>query len=215
MLAQPTNALTLLLYGDTVIPGNVLQPDNQRKSTLVYASFCELGRWLSNVSAWITLCVVRETLLADVVDGLSCFMRLLLKALSPLLEAPLTFSVDDQVWPLQISGFALVADEAALKATYCHRGASGIRFCLRWQNVLRNTRLDAILPPFVHISESNTALFIEMKDSDVFDIVDHLAMVSAVYSQGRFKELQLCSGFNFAPPRTVAGQGCPNTFAPV
>lgn len=200
MLAQQTLALTVLLYHDIVVPGNVLQPDHQRKSTLLYASFSELGHWLSHETAWMTVCVVREPVLNEVDDGMSCFMRFFLKALAPLLKIPLTFTVDGQVWPLQISGFALVADEAALKATYCNKGASGIRFCLRCQNVLRGADIDAIKPPFVHVSESNPDLFVQMTDSDAFAIVDDLARVAAApHHKGRFEELQRCSGFNFAP----------------
>jgi len=200
MLEQPSLSLTVLLYHDIVVPGNVLQPDHQRKSNLLYASFCELGHWLSHVTAWMTVSLVREPLLAEVDDGMSCFMRFFFKALNPLLRRPLTFTVDGQVWPLQISGFALVADEAALKATYCNKGASGIRFCLKCQNVICRTDINAIRAPFVHVSESDPSLFIEMSDSDVFAIVDELARFSAApHTKVRFRELQLCSGFNFAP----------------
>lgn len=75
MLEQPSLSLTVLLYHDIVVPGNVLQPDHQRKSNLLYASFCELGHWLSHVTAWMTVSLVREPLLAEVDDGMSCFMR--------------------------------------------------------------------------------------------------------------------------------------------
>lgn len=198
---SPDHKLNLILYHDAAIPGNVLASQPKRKSTLIYCSFIELGDWLSKTYSWITIGVVKDSTLSLIEDGTSSLMRSLVKLLCAqggLLQSGLTFSVDGATWLLQIRQVALIADEAALKATFSNKGASGLRCCLLCQNVLR-TAVE-IRPPFVHLSECNHTAFQKMSDSDVFLLADNLtSMKERGETSTAFNLTQKVSGLTYAP----------------
>ena len=53
--------LTLVLYHDSVTPGNPLKRGNQRNAVLVYCSFLKLGPWLCSSEMWFPISILRET----------------------------------------------------------------------------------------------------------------------------------------------------------
>ena len=60
--------LRLVLYADGITPGNVISPDNKRKSIVWYVSFIEFGDKLMFEELWVavalarTCCQTRSTL---------------------------------------------------------------------------------------------------------------------------------------------------------
>ena len=52
--------LTVITYLDEIIPGNVLHPDNARKSWAVYMSCLELPQWMLQLEdCWLAVAVIR------------------------------------------------------------------------------------------------------------------------------------------------------------
>jgi len=49
----------LIMYADGITPGNVLAPENRRKSIVWYVSFLEFGAKLAYEEAWMTVAVAR------------------------------------------------------------------------------------------------------------------------------------------------------------
>jgi hypothetical protein len=201
ILKSVDNKLTLLMYHDQVVPGNVLQINPERKSTLIYCSFKELGHWLCKSFSWMTVGVVTDSTLSKVADGMTAVIRHLIKLFvepGGLLHSGITFSLQEAVWLLEIRDIALIADEAALKATWSNKGASGLRPCLLCQNILR-TDAD-VPPPFLHISEGNYMDFQLQSDSDVFLLADNLAAMKARgVTAVSFNQTQKHSGLTYAP----------------
>ena len=114
------------------------------------------------------------------------------------LRAGISFLVEQKMWLVQIRNLAFIADEAAIKATYSNKGASGMRPCLMCQNVLRTEA--HVSPPFVLISESNYNEFQQLTDADVFLLADHLSeMKLAGVTAVAFNQAQKHSGLTFAP----------------
>jgi hypothetical protein len=166
------------------------------RSYLVYASFAEFKHYLSYECAWITLAVVREAELEEVSGGMSCFIRQLVKHIRSDLSAGAPFKAEPETLLLQVDAMRLVCDEAAIKQTFASKGASGIRCCIRCQNVL--SRQSCIEQPFVHISESDPTKFIELSDNDAYKIVDRIAeMIRSSVPKTSMEEFCANSGFNY------------------
>ena len=71
ILALDSKALRLIIYHDAVVPGNVLHPNHQLKSNLVYATFAEFGQAAIGMECmWFTLAVIREGELDNLEAGL-------------------------------------------------------------------------------------------------------------------------------------------------
>ena len=66
--------LSLVLYGDEVVPGNVLRHDGGRKVFCFYWAFLEWPVWILHYSdAWILFGALRTKLIAKVKGGQRCF----------------------------------------------------------------------------------------------------------------------------------------------
>ena len=193
VLNSSTRSLTLLLYHDLAVPGNILHSNHPLKSHLVYCSFAEFSHNLSTECAWFTIASIRNADLEQIAGGMSCLMRLLVKAIRAQVGAGLPFTATSQTLLLQLKGYRLIADESAVKHTYECKGASGIRPCIKCQNVLIRQHLcDA---SFVHISEADPAKFIELTDEAAFTIADRLAEM--VRDNRSISEFQTVSGWNY------------------
>ena len=58
--ASTDQVLTVITYLDEVMPGNVLNPDNARKSWAVYMSCLELPQWMLQLEdCWLAVAVIR------------------------------------------------------------------------------------------------------------------------------------------------------------
>ena len=66
------------IYSDEVCPGNPLAANTSRKCWVVYAGFKEMGTLLSNENAWITLCIVRSSVVAGIDAGISQVIKKIL-----------------------------------------------------------------------------------------------------------------------------------------
>jgi hypothetical protein len=193
------HSLTLVMYHDQAVPGNVLQPNMERKSTLVYCSFLELNHWLCKTYSWMTIAVMTDATVGKIADGMTAFVRHLMKLFqSTVLKYGICFIADGRTWHARVKDIAFIADEAALKSTWSNKGASGLRPCLRCQNVLRTDK--PIPPPFVHISSADYTSFQIMTDEDVFKLADNLESMKANnVSVALFQHTQKVSGLSYAP----------------
>ena len=70
--------LHLLVYADEVTPGNVLAPVTSRKTWALYVSIKEFQTHLQSTEAWITICVVRSSIVNTLDGNLSQLLKILL-----------------------------------------------------------------------------------------------------------------------------------------
>jgi len=140
----------LVLYQDEITPGNPLRPDNKRKISAFYASFCELGQALCCEDSWFFLGAIRSSVAKTVQGGMSGVVRFLLRAMF-LGPRSLKLSPHDLGGDADKRGFAaaladgtivfvkfhrLLCDEGAGKAVWSVKGASGLRPCMHCKNVV-------------------------------------------------------------------------------
>ena len=138
-MAQCQQKLHLVVYADEVTPGNVLAPITARKVWAIYASIKEFHTHLQNADAWVTLCIVRSSTIANVDGHLSqllkailchwfntCFLHL--QGLQ--LEEPQDISAAKAYTRVFLHLGFFIMDGAAHKFALSMKGDSGSRFAL-------------------------------------------------------------------------------------
>ena len=69
LLFSPPSGLHwhMLFYLDGLTPGNIIAPENNRKSTVFYISFMEFGGKLFDTEAWLPIAVARTACCSTIV----------------------------------------------------------------------------------------------------------------------------------------------------
>ena len=198
--------LSVILYHDEFTPGQVLKPDNKRKTTCFYFTFAEFGDFIRSEYAWMPLACFRHTLTAVVSGGLSTAVKLVLRS---FFFGPENF-VDGAVIPLEGMGNTLVfgrmmcmiADEAAIKQTFAIKGASGLLPCLKCLNVVLQNH--GILEHdadkyFVDIT-APASKFALATNTDVWQKFDKLIVLKAGgCTKAKLEQMEKTLGVNLVP----------------
>ena len=133
---------SLIIGFDEFAPGNKLAVHNSRKCMVLSVSFRELGQEaISGGQGWITLAVIRSTVLADVRGGWSAALRIFLER---AMFGENGFATTG--CPLIVRGSAvcifarvvnILSDGDGLRMALDWRGASSLKPCFRHHNVLK------------------------------------------------------------------------------
>ena len=196
-----------LLYADEITPGNPLRPDNKRKQTAIYCSFLEFGASLSSEYSWLTLGVVRGTVLKTINGGLSGAMRCLVRSMfigdSSIGSAGILLPTGS-IFFCKYHRF--ISDEAAGKAIFSTKGAAGIRPCMSCKNVVKRDDEGKSLLEYdpsgylVDITCCDPSKFDGITDSDSFAAYDSLtAMVAAGARRADVDRAEKANGFTVDP----------------
>ena len=207
------NPWRVVLYVDEITPGSVLRPDNKRKISAFYMSFLEFGQQLRFEDAWLTVALIRSSVLHDhhILGGMANVCRLLLRH---MFVGPGSMATGGCLLNLQepVLLFAafnnFLADEAALKSAFDLKGAAGLLPCMACRNV---TSLQADLAEndptsfLVDISCSDERCFQLNSDHDIWRMQDRLLGIQA--RSHTKQELQLAEktmGMNCNPHGILA-----------
>jgi hypothetical protein len=194
----------VVLYGDEVVPGNVLRLDNKRKAFCIYATIRELGpNLIKDESCWFPLAVFRTTIAKDIEGGMSHVFRVMLTRMF-LTEK---IGSDGVCIDLAVPGtrfatlyFALgniVADGDALRSIWSSKGAAGKLPCILCKNVVNDVLPSAYL---VGISCTDCGRFDTATDRDIWQKADDLHAQFAATGQNRdFNQLQMMYGITYSP----------------
>ena len=201
-VSTPLRPWSLVVAHDEITPGNVLRPDNARKFTSFYFTFAEFGDFaVRHESVWFHVGVLRSTVVKEVIGGLSCALRLLLRAFTMESHG----FTDGVLLPLDSGPTLLFAklrihlgDEAALSQGLSIKGASGIRPCLKCCNVLKKDSGLAHRRPLdlVEVSCSDTSRFVQNTDRSVWQQYDRLVALDSHSSRAEMDRQQKAVGMN-------------------
>ena len=145
--SSPSSPWGLCVYSDEVSPGNQLRHDNRRKMQVVYYGFLAFGAAaLSCEDAWLVATTVRSSVVQSIDGGMSAVIGGILKLFFAadghdmrLAGIPLSLHTDGSVPQeirLHVALASILADEAALHATWLCKGASGTKPCVLCMNVV-------------------------------------------------------------------------------
>ena len=198
--AQPWS---LILYGDEVVPGNVLRPDNHRKVFGWYCTIKEFGPTVTKHEiAWIPIGVLRSCLVKHSKGGISVATKELVR--STFLDDAL--STEGVCLNLDVEGgsFAtlyfklgnLVADADGHRAMWSCKGASGKLMCPCCTNVVDDTMHEESAR-LVHMSCPDPTRFLLASNDDWWAKADMLEARKPTSLVGEFQTLQLAVGFTY------------------
>jgi hypothetical protein len=203
---QPCTAdapYTLVIYGDEIVPGNILRLDNRRKVFCVYVTIKELGhQLLKDQSCWFPIAALRTVIAKDVVGGISAVFKVMLRRLF-LVEK---IGSDGICIDLAVPGTGyvnlyfglgnIVADGDALRGIWSSKGASGKLPCLLCKNVVN----EQVLSPYVvDLSCCDPARFDLITDEQLWQKVDALHAQHGVGTKKSFAETQIMYGITYCP----------------
>ena len=199
-----TQKWSLLLYGDEVVPGNALRPDNHRKMSCFYIAIREMGgNILKHELVWVPLGVLRTEVAKRVRGGLSTVFKVILRRLF-LQEA---LGTDGITLDLKVAGgsyarllFSLgnvIADADAHRGFWSWKGASAKLACACCKNIVNDTEA-ARIPGLQSLSCADPSLFGLAANEDWWRKAHTLEVASATYPKARMAELQTAVGFNYS-----------------
>ena len=204
--STPSTPLSICIYGDEIVPGNVLRLDHSRKTFLLFASIKDLGPTvLKSIDAWFPMLAVRSNELKDVDGGISRCVRLLLRRMF-VTEKINTHGVvvcldERQTTPvaLHFRLSNLIFDGDALRQVFSSKGAKGKLPCVCCVNVVHED--EAVpSPEFVSLTNTDASKLQFATSEDLYEKADALSR-SAPPAMGKvkFRRLEMASGLNYAP----------------
>jgi hypothetical protein len=120
--------LHLVLAWDEATPGNVLQPDLQRKAALTYGAIAEMPvLWADD--AWMTLAVCRTREMQSVEHGYPKSLVHYLRWLRQQTQHGFTLVVNEEPTLCSIGKISLVADADGLRLLTGCKGSSALKPC--------------------------------------------------------------------------------------
>ena len=199
--------LRLVLYTDSIEPGNPLRPESGRNTEMVYWAFADWPDFvLKRADAWVPIIAARCTIIHKLEGGVSNLMRRVLHLFFPEQGHSLSRGVCLQVGNQSIlvrgelGGF--LADEKALKEIFGLKGASGSRPCVTCRNVVQYfTPADMAGTSLVGIDTVDYRQLLYVSSDDVYTIADDLrnAHLRGTHTQAHLQHLSQAYGVNYLP----------------
>ena len=200
---------------DEFTPGNLLRPNNARKTMALNFSFMELGQErLWHDESWFTPVLVRHSVIAAAEGGWSAMLRaylhLHLFSNTGIATAGLPLVLGGQPFLLFAKLSHVLADAEGHRAALEWKGAAGLKCCLRHWNVLKlNSDLAHRDVTFVEIDCSDPTRFKKTEQNDLFDQIDTLLAMKArvdagIVPKSRLEKLQMACGFSCTPQGLLA-----------
>jgi hypothetical protein len=212
---SPSRPWRLVLAFDEFSPGNKLKVDNKRKVMNVHFTFLELGQealWCDSI--WFTPVAVRVELLKRVRGGwsrmLAEFLKLQLTGDSGLATVGLALSLRGQARLLFATVHAILADGEGLQKAFDWKGAGSLKPCLRHWNVLsKGSDIATRRAGLVEMTCCDSALFKEVTDQDLRDVVDALLVArqrvdDGLWQNSKLENMQKMLGFSPLPCSLIA-----------
>ena len=201
-----TSPYHLLVYGDEIVPGNVLRLDNKRKFFAVYVSIQEMRpSALKHEGMWLPVAVMRTTVAKTIASGISACMRRLydrwlidddLSGSGVLIDLGLP---DSRYVNLYFVAGVFVADADAHRAVFNAKGSAGKLPCFMCKNVVSDPEAASISNYLVSLSCTDVRCFDRCTNRDLWDKADMLVREKGRLGVGAFKQLTVAIGINYEP----------------
>ena len=195
---------SLIVYGDEIVPGNVLRPENYRKLFCWYCTIKELGpQRTKHEICWIPLAVLRSNLMKGEVGRVSVATEVLLR--ETLVQDRL--ATEGVCLDLKVpgGGFAtlyfklgnIVADADGHRGMWSVKGSSGKLPCPWCLNIVNDEDMPLGSNQIVSMASTDPRHFELARDADWFAKADMLANRRGAMPKGEFKDMQTATGLTY------------------
>ena len=200
--AKSPEGLQGVLYTDEVVPGNVLRPDNARRSYLFYFTWADLKQATRSEFSWIVLFVIRTSRLKEIAGGLAAVTRAVVAHLETAFAGFAVADARARSHLIRTTCCYLLADESALKGAVGAKGSSGLRPCILCENALDKSRQN--IEGHANIACHHFNNFRPMKQSQLDIYMAHLATRP---NKSQLEDSQTLLGWRWIPQSIVCQPG--------
>ena len=153
--SESGNPLRIVLYADSICPGNPFRPEKSRTVQCIYWTIIDWPPWMLQRSGlWPVFGFIRDTILNSIDGGLGKVMGLILRLMffpsgvAPSFQTGIVLPGGFMVTAM-FAGF--LADLVAHKDLFQFKGASGFKFCFECGNVVNRRYVDSPCGRYVGI----------------------------------------------------------------
>lgn len=183
--------ITGCIYADEIVPGNIIAPDNKRRTWAFYFTWLSLTP-LRKELLWIPISVIRTSVIDDLPGGLPQAFTVVLNSLSRFCDEGIVLANN----LVLTTSLIFLGDEDALKKLGSHKGASGLRPCIRCSNCI--SRGNSV-PGYFAIEHDRAHDFEQADDEIMRDTMLHLQRLHGLGINARLNEHEKLSGWKYNP----------------
>eukprot|EP00438_Fugacium_kawagutii_P012074 Skav202393 [mRNA] locus=scaffold815:34427:36337:+ [translate_table: standard] len=193
LLPQPGNVdgVTGCIYADEIVPGNPIAPNNKRRTWAFYFTWLPLTP-LRKEFLWIPIAIIRTSEIANLPGGLPQAFTVVLDALSRFCDEGIVLANN----LVLTTSLIFLGDEDALKKLGSHKGASGLRPCIKCSNCI--SRGNSV-PGYFAIEHDRATDFEPDHDETMKDTMLHLQSLHERGVHARLYEHEKLSGWKYNP----------------
>ena len=197
--SNPNRPIDLIPYSDEYVPGNVLHPEQRKKTCAWYFSVMQFGQALSSCSLWIPAAAILSSKIKGLKGQYSYVHRVVVEAAlsDPLgiCNCGIVLKIDGVDTLVAVVLQDQIGDELDLKSSFDVKGSGGVKPCFKCTNVFKRDHVGSSLPGHVDITCSDKRKFSAMMDAELYEAVD---TVHAAEPRKR-KKLATDWGVNYNP----------------
>ena len=192
-VTQRNAMLSLILYQDEVSGGNILSPEQARKSNLTYFTWLEFPV-LFMAEQWLTLGVTRSNEIHRMDAGMAGLTRAMLTLIRSETENGFAIDLGGSQGPMLcwIDKVILLMDHEAIRAATGTKGSSGLKCCVKCLNLLALGKASDVAQHH-DITCNDMSQFWPATDASVQAAGDRL---QREMTKGHRKELEKLLGWN-------------------
>ena len=174
------------LYADEAVPGNIIAPDNRRRSWCFYFAWDCWIPYRSDV-LWLPLAIIRSDIVDQLPGGLPDALKIVMRQCLPFFSG---IVVAESL--IVTSPLSLLADEDGLKKLVSHKGSSGIRPCISCGNCIAKNRSAA---GYYSIDHNDFSDFTLQDDDTTRNTLEHLKHLRENSTAASLDEAEKLSGW--------------------
>ena len=196
---NPNKPISLIPYSDEYTPGNVLHPEQRKKTCVWYFSVLQFGQALNSCSLWMPAAAILNSKIKKLAGKYSYVHRVVVEeALADplgIVNSGIVLSIDGVDTLVTAKLEDQIGDELDLKSSLDVKGSGGVKACFKCTNVFMRHHVGRTAPGHVDITCCNKRKFSKMHDADLYEAAD---VVHAAVPRKRAK-LATDWGVNYNP----------------
>ena len=195
--------LSLIVYADSLVPGNPFRPEKSRKLMCIYWSFVDWPDWmLSRTFAWPCFSILREAIIDEIPGKMAYLARVILRIFFPAHGESMADGVliQSPAGPLLITAkfTGWLADLVGHKELTEWKGHSGNACCMDCDH-LHKSAIGNSIPNKVGLDCWDRNKWGRRSDADFFKVIDNMITNQRTMRKTQFKRHEVDTGINYLP----------------
>ena len=220
-ITAETRELRLVIYADSLIPGNPFRPEKSRTLMCVYWAIVDWPGWmLARTFAWPCFSIIRTSILEGIPGAMSYLARVILRVFFPTSGDSMAngIMIQSPDGPLLVKCrfVGWLADLVGHKELTHIKGTSGNSCCLDCTNLHKGVKgRGQNTNGLIGLACSDRRQFDRRSDADLFVTLDYMTQQHAAVTQKEFEILETRLGINYVPEGILFDASLRSLYLPV